>query len=233
MVVSVLTGSVGDGAREPRLQRRFLILRATQQRSGKHFSPLFTICEAMPDKPVVLITGSEGLIGDALVRAFSREYHTVGFDIARPQKRPEELDFIDCDLTKDESVDAALEEMARRDGRQIASVIHLAAYYDFSGDPGPLYRDLTVEGTRRLLRGLQRFEVEQFVFSSTHIPLKPSEEGEPVSETSPKDPAWAYPKSKLLTERLIQRERPNPGGDPAHRGCVQRGRPHCSHRPAD
>jgi nucleoside-diphosphate-sugar epimerase len=161
----------------------------------------------MRNRPVVLITGSEGLIGDALVRAFDSDYHTVGFDIARPHKRPEELDFINCDLTSDSSVNSALDELARRDGRQIASVVHLAAYYDFSGDPSPLYRDLTIEGTRRLLHGLQRFEVEQFVFSSTHILLKPSEEGEPVTEDSPVDPQWPYPKSKLLTERLIQRER--------------------------
>jgi nucleoside-diphosphate-sugar epimerase len=160
-----------------------------------------------PDQPVVLITGSEGLIGDALVEALKADYHSVGFDIARPHKRPEELDFIDCDLTDDASVRAALQELARRDGRHIASVVHLAAYYDFSGAPSPLYRDLTIEGTRRLLHGLQEFEVEQFIFSSTHILLKPSEEGEPVTETSPVKASWPYPQSKLLTERLIQRER--------------------------
>jgi nucleoside-diphosphate-sugar epimerase len=141
------------------------------------------------------------------VRALTGEYRTAGFDIARRHKDPLELDFIDCDLTNDESVDDALNELARREGRCIASVVHLAAYYDFSGEPSPLYRNLTIEGTRRLLRGLQRYEVEQFVFSSTHILLKPSEEGEPVTEASPTETAWAYPRSKLLTERVIQRER--------------------------
>jgi nucleoside-diphosphate-sugar epimerase len=158
------------------------------------------------DKPVVLITGSEGLIGDALVRAFVSHYHTVGFDIARPHKDPEELDFIDCDMTKDESVRAALDELERRAGRRLVSVVHLVAYYDFSGAPSPLYRELTIEGTRRLLRELQRFEVEQFIFSSTHILMAPSEAGEPITEESPVDPTWPYPKSKLETERVIQRE---------------------------
>jgi nucleoside-diphosphate-sugar epimerase len=159
------------------------------------------------NKPVVLITGSEGLIGDALVHALARDYRTVGFDIERPHKDPIELDFISCDLTKDESVENALATMEQREGRSVASVIHLAAYYDFSGDASPLYKELTIEGTRRLLRGLQRFEVEQFVFSSTHIVHKPSDSGEPLDEASPVEPAWAYPKSKLATERLIQRER--------------------------
>jgi nucleoside-diphosphate-sugar epimerase len=158
------------------------------------------------DRPLVLITGSEGLIGDALVQSLANDYRTAGFDIERKHKDPEELDFINCDLTKDESVQTALAELERRDGARIASVVHLAAYYDFKGEPSPLYRELTVEGTRRLLRGLQRFEVEQFVFSSTHILMRPSEEGEPVTEKTPVDPTWAYPKSKLMTERLIQRE---------------------------
>jgi nucleoside-diphosphate-sugar epimerase len=158
-------------------------------------------------KPVILITGSEGLIGDALVHALSHDYHTVGFDIARPpHKDPDELDFIDCDLTDNASVNRALGELGRCAGRHIASVVHLAAYYDFSGNPSPLYRKLTIEGTQRLLRGLQRFEVEQFVFSSTHILMKPSEHGEPITEQSPVDPTWAYPKSKFETEQLIQRE---------------------------
>jgi nucleoside-diphosphate-sugar epimerase len=157
-------------------------------------------------RPIVLITGSEGLIGDALVQDFGRDHHVVGFDIARRHKDPEELDFIDCDLTRDESVLAALEQLRAREGSRLASVIHLAAYYDFSGRPSRLYRDLTIDGTRRLLRGLQSFEVEQFVFSSTHILMKPSESGEPVTEESPVEPTWAYPKSKLATERLIQRE---------------------------
>lgn len=118
-------------------------------------------------KPVLLITGSEGLIGRALVEAFSADYDVVGFDLRRPEKQPEKEDFIDCDLTRDQSVAGALEHVRQKHGERIASVIHLAAYYDFSGEPSPLYRDLTIEGTRRLLRGLQSFQVEQFVFSST------------------------------------------------------------------
>lgn len=157
-------------------------------------------------KRTILVTGSEGLIGDALVHDLSRDYHVIGFDIARPHKDPDELDFIDCDLTDDSSVAAAFDELERRGGRQIVSAIHLAAYYDFSGEPSPMYRKLTIDGTRRLLKGLQRFDCEQFIFSSTHILMKPSEEGEPITEQSPVEPTWAYPKSKLETERLIQRE---------------------------
>lgn len=155
------------------------------------------------DKPVVLITGSEGLIGDAVVRACCDRYEIAGFDIKRPHKDPEREDFIDCDFTKDDSVQHALAILRERHGRRLASVIHLAAFYDFSGKPSPLYRDLTLEGTRRLLKGLQHFDVEQFIFSSTHLLMKPSEGGERVTEVSPVEPVWDYPRSKLETERMI------------------------------
>jgi nucleoside-diphosphate-sugar epimerase len=160
-------------------------------------------------QPTVLITGSEGLIGDALVNDLSSNYDIASFDIARPHKLPEVQDFMHCDLTQDESVQAALETLRQRHGNHLASVIHLAAYYDFSGEPSPLYRELTVEGTRRLLRGLQNFEVDQFVFSSTLLVMKPAEKGELVRETSPTDPGWDYPVSKLETEGVIEQERGN------------------------
>lgn len=43
-------------------------------------------------------------------------------------------------------------------GNKIASVVHLAAYYDFLGKPSDLYDKITVKGTERLLKFLQDFE---------------------------------------------------------------------------
>jgi nucleoside-diphosphate-sugar epimerase len=101
----------------------------------------------------------------------------------------------------------ALSAVRRRHGNRIASVIHLAAYYDFSGAPSPLYEQVTVRGTERLLRALHSFEVEQFVFSSTMLVHAPCEPGQRIDENSPLDPAWEYPRSKAETERVIAAER--------------------------
>ena len=67
--------------------------------------------------------------------------------------------------------------MKERCGGPIASVIHLAAYYDFSGEPSELYEQVTVRGTERLLRALHNLAVEQFVFSSTMLVHRPTEPG--------------------------------------------------------
>lgn len=52
----------------------------------------------------------------------------------------------------DESVQEALQRVRTGYGGRIASVIHLAAYYDFSGEPSDKYEQITVRGTERLLR---------------------------------------------------------------------------------
>jgi nucleoside-diphosphate-sugar epimerase len=153
----------------------------------------------------VLITGSAGLIGSRVARALAESYRVVGLDVKRPRASMPNVEFVECDLTKSASVASALEQVADRFGREIASVIHLAAYYDFSGEPSPLYDTLTVEGTRRLLRQLHKYEVEQFVFSSSLLVMKPAEEGT-ITETSPTEAEWDYPRSKLQAEDVIQTE---------------------------
>ena len=54
-------------------------------------------------RPVVLITGSEGFIGDALAQALDPRYRVVGFDVRRPHKAAPALRFIHCDLADDGS----------------------------------------------------------------------------------------------------------------------------------
>jgi nucleoside-diphosphate-sugar epimerase len=160
-------------------------------------------------KPVVLVTGSAGLIGARTVEALSSDYRVVGMDVKRPDKSIAGTDFIDCDLTKDESVAQALDAVRGKHGGRVASVMHLAAYYDFSGKPSEMYRKLTVKGTVRLLKKLQEFQTEQFVFSSTLLVMEPVEqEGEKITESSPlEDEPWAYPRSKIEAEQIIRQER--------------------------
>lgn len=160
-------------------------------------------------KPVVLITGNSGLIGTAVTNALAESYTTVGLDAKFPGEDSKIGDFIECDLTAEDSVDLALETARSRHGDEIASVVHLAAYYDFSGEPSDLYDKLTVQGTSRLLKGLQEFRTGQFVFASSILVLEPVEDtGGSLTEASPlEDEPWDYPRSKIEAEEVIRRER--------------------------
>jgi nucleoside-diphosphate-sugar epimerase len=124
----------------------------------------------------LIITGSRGLIGSSFIDRVGENYTEMGFDREGPPHPPPETEHvIACDLSSDESVCLALDEVRRLGHTRIASIIHLAAYYNFSGEPSPLYEQVTVRGTERLLHGLRDFEVEQFIFSSTMLVHAPCE----------------------------------------------------------
>ncbi len=158
-------------------------------------------------KATILITGTSGRIGYPLAKRLSESFNVIGFDRRAPSHPPPSAECMYVDLTSDESLRRGLQAIRDLHGNRIVSVIHLAAYYDFSGAPSPLYEEITVRGTERLLRMLQDFEVEQFIFSSTDLVYEPSAPGQRINEDSPLQPKWPYPESKVKTEQVIHAER--------------------------
>jgi nucleoside-diphosphate-sugar epimerase/uncharacterized membrane protein len=157
-----------------------------------------------PQKPCVLITGSGGFIGSALVEHLAGQYHIIGLD-RTAKSSTDSYTSLSCDLTDAGAIAASLEQ-ARQLTDRFAAVIHLAAYFDFSGEEHPLYSKLNVEGTRLLIRQLKNFRVERFIYASTILVHQPGEPGLPVNEESPLQPRWAYPRSKVEAERAIREE---------------------------
>ncbi len=150
------------------------------------------------------MTGGSGLLGTDLVERLRHRYRVVVLDTAGDPESPSDVEFICTDLTSSSSVQRAVKRVAGTYGHHLASVVHLAAYYDFSGEPSPRYDEVTVEGTKRLLEALDSLAVDQFVFSSTMLVHEPTEPGEPIDATDPLDPSWPYPESKVETEQLIR-----------------------------
>lgn len=160
-------------------------------------------------KETIVITGSSGLIGTAVATRLAEHFRVVGFDLEGPPHPPPVAECVCVDLASEESVQLAFSRVRQGYGESIASVIHLAAYYNFSGEPSPKYEEITVRGTERLLRGLDGFRVGQLVFSSTMLVHAPCEPGQRINEEWPLDPKWDYPKSKAQTEQLILQQRGN------------------------
>ena len=87
-------------------------------------------------RPVVLITGAGGNLGRALAAALAADYRIVGLDL-----RPEDAEYpiFAADFTNPAAVELALSRVRDQFGARIASVVHLVAYFDQTGEDNPLY----------------------------------------------------------------------------------------------
>lgn len=166
-------------------------------------------------KPLVIVTGAAGRIGTALIEQMAPYFTVVGLDVTERPEQSSAHEWIQCDLTSEESVASAIETIAAFDSSDadgsltIAAVVHLAAYYDFSGEPSDMYEKLTVRGTRRLIEHLAPLPVEQFIFTSTLLVMKP-DDSHKLHEWDEVSARWDYPQSKIEAERVIREHCPFP-----------------------
>ncbi|HEX6123203.1 MAG TPA: NAD(P)-dependent oxidoreductase [Ktedonobacterales bacterium] len=158
-------------------------------------------------RETIVVTGSSGLIGAAVCTRLARRFTVVAFDRPGPPYPPAVAECLGVDMTSDASVHAGFAQVRARHGRHLAAVVHLAAFYDFDGQPSPLYDALTIQGTRRVLEELRSFQCEQLLFSSTMFIHAPCQPGERINEDWPLEPKWPYPQSKVATEALIHERR--------------------------
>ena len=157
-------------------------------------------------KDTIIVTGSAGFIGSALIKKFASRFALVGFDRMTTHQPHPMVDCIYIDLTSEDSIAAGLRRVRTTYGRRIASVIHLAAYFDLTGEPNPLYDEITVRGAEKLLHALQSFEVEQFIFASSMLAHRAGRPGEVINEDSPLQSDLPYRASKIEAERLIHEQ---------------------------
>ncbi len=160
------------------------------------------------EKPLLIITGVSGRIGSASAKLFSKDFHVVGLDIV-PPKASLGIDFIPADISSLAATREALAQVKSKFGGKIASFVHLAAYYNFTGGEWEKYQKITINGTKNLLEALEDFELTQFVFSSTMLVYAPCKRGEKIREESVVDPKWEYPLSKTKTEEIIRKRQGN------------------------
>jgi len=117
-----------------------------EMKSRKAKTPLEKVADS--EKNIILITGIGGFLGFSLSKVLAQDYVVIGLD--RESECSKYPDCVSCDLSSDRSVKKAMNELRTRVGNRFASVIHLSGYYDFTGEPNPLYEEVNVNGTHRL-----------------------------------------------------------------------------------
>ncbi len=95
------------------------------------------------ENDIVSVTGSNGRIGDAVMRRLRRRVHNVvGLDRPAPGPPPSDCIHIPVDFASDDSLQEGLRE---HHGASVATVVHPAVYYDFLSNPTPLYEEIVAQ----------------------------------------------------------------------------------------
>ena len=146
----------------------------------------------------VLVTGASGFVGGYLIEELLRRGHMPvamvrkGSDAARLKEVG-----VECrtgDLTDPESLVAVV--------KGADAVIHLAAYYTFTGKR-ELYEMINVEGTRHLMDAMLANGVKRLLYCSSTEVMGPTPDP-PADESAPCHPIYEYGHSKLRAEEMVR-----------------------------
>ncbi len=145
----------------------------------------------------LLVTGASGFLGGHLCEALSGRHEIVamvrkGSDTSL--LTPLSVELRCCDLADPGSLKGV--------ARDVDAVVHLAAYYTFTGDK-ERYRLINVDGTRALLNSMIASGVTRIVYCSSTEALGPTG-AEPADEDRTPAPVYEYGRSKLQVEELLR-----------------------------
>jgi GlcNAc-P-P-Und epimerase len=145
----------------------------------------------------VLVTGSEGFIGKAVLAQLTRDgADVVALDI-RPAARPwPGVQHVQCDILDADALRAVFER-ERPD-----SLIHLAARTDLDETVGLEGYAANVQGVRNIVAAVREYgSVQRAVYTSTQLVCRIG-----YTPKSPEDycPTTVYGRSKVLTEQIVR-----------------------------
>lgn len=147
-------------------------------------------------KPLVLVTGATGMVGQACLPALAAAGWQPRGAVRRGPSGPEEVAVSEIGPRTDWS--AALEG--------VRAVVHLAghvhAHRESRATAEVTHRTVNAEGTARLAQAAAAAGVERLIFLST-VGVLGSSSAQPLGESAPADPRSSYARSKLAAERTL------------------------------
>ncbi|HSA35946.1 MAG TPA: NAD(P)-dependent oxidoreductase, partial [Methanomassiliicoccales archaeon] len=146
----------------------------------------------------VLVTGATGFLGGHLIEEMAKGPH-VPVCAHRKGSDTRKIDTLGLekvvfDLTDRDSIIQAL--------RNVDAVVHLAAYYTFTGRK-EMYEKVNVKGTDDLLKACRETGVKRFLYCSSTEAMGPIA-SPPGDEGSPLNPQYEYGRSKARAEELVR-----------------------------
>ncbi len=153
----------------------------------------------------MIVTGATGFLGGQLVRQLRKEYRIYALGRRSPQEaggvegpgiRWFRVDIADLDRLRDVFRHIEAEGGARQ-------LLHMAAYYDFTGADSPEYERTNVTGTRNLLELSEPLGLRKFIFASSVAACPFPGPGAAVTEATPPHAPFPYARSKRAGEEML------------------------------
>lgn len=146
----------------------------------------------------VVVTGGTGFLGLHACQYFAEQ----GWDVTALDLKPfdeeddaEDVDFVEADVRDEDAVLGALEEA------DADVVVHSAAALPLWDDEE--IRDVTVNGTRSVLRAANELDVERVVYISSTA-VYGTHDTHPITEESPLDGVGPYGEAKIEAENVCE-----------------------------
>jgi dihydroflavonol-4-reductase len=149
----------------------------------------------------IFVTGGTGFIGGSVVRCLLAASHEVRV-LVRPGADTRQLDGLPVQHIAGDLKDA---DSLRRGVAGCDWVFHVAALYSYWGHRWEDFRQINVEGTRRVLQAAGDEGVKRIVYTSSVAVLGIPKDGSPATEETPStlaDMISDYKRSKFLAEEV-------------------------------
>jgi len=163
----------------------------------------------MVELPRLIVTGASGFVGRRVIELLRPFYRVEAVDRRSPAEsgldhgvgQHPNVRWHQVDLADREAVDALFGHLSHNGGAD--AVIHLAAYYDFTGEDHPEYTRTNVHGLGNLLEACAGLGLRRFVFASSLAASEFPPPGGALDESSPPDGEHAYAASKRRGEAML------------------------------
>ncbi|MBN1356203.1 NAD(P)-dependent oxidoreductase [bacterium] len=155
--------------------------------------------------PGMVLTGASGFLGRHFLDVMKR-HHKIFAIARRSQVRCNapvhvNIHWYQVDIADLDHIESVFREIRREGGAE--SVVHFAAYYDFTGEEHPDYYRSNVNGLRNILKVTKILHPKRFIFSSSVAACSFPKKGHYIDETSPPDGSHIYAVTKALGESLV------------------------------
>ena len=153
----------------------------------------------------VLVSGANGFVGSAVVRALLRHGYTVRA-LVRASSDTRNLDGVDAEIVHGDLLDPPSLKHALQD---CEGLFHVAADYRLWARDPTRIRMNNVRGTRNILAAANRSDVSRIVHTSSVATLGLHDDGTPADEDTASryaDMIGEYKRSKYLAEKMARRQ---------------------------